>query len=136
MCSIAGITNGGSEEVNKMLQSMMHRAPDDLGVYTDRSISLGMGRLSIIDLKSKNLCPYENNKIVLSFNGEVYNYKSLRSDLKKIGYKFYTSSDTEVLAHAWDKWGRDIFKKIKGMFVFAIFEKKNKKIIYCTGYTW
>ena len=86
MCSIAGITNGGFEEVNKMLQSMAHRAPDDLGVYTDRSISLGMGRLSIIDLKSKNLCPYENNKIVLSFNGEVYNYKSLRSDLKKIGY--------------------------------------------------
>ena len=85
MCSIAGITNGGFEEVNKMLQSMAHRAPDDLGVYTDRSISLGMGRLSIIDLKSKNLCPYENNKIVLSFNGEVYNYKSLRSDLKKIG---------------------------------------------------
>ena len=128
MCSIAGITNGGFEEVNKMLQSMAHRAPDDLGVYTDRSISLGMGRLSIIDLKSKNLCPYENNKIVLSFNGEVYNYKSLRSDLKKIGYKFYTSSDTEVLAHAWDKWGRDIFKKIKGMFVFAIFEKKTKKL--------
>ena len=111
MCSIAGITNGGFEEVNKMLQSMAHRAPDDLGVYTDRNISLGMGRLSIIDLKSKNLCPYENNKIVLSFNGEVYNYKSLRSDLKKIGYKFYTSSDTEVLAHAWDKWGEIYSKK-------------------------
>ena len=129
MCSIAGITNGGLEEVNKMLQSMVHRAPDDLGVYTDRSISLGMGRLSIIDLKSKNLCPYENNKIVLSFNGEVYNYKSLRSDLKKIGYNEFNFSigESRKFHFEWSNTDNLILKLRK--------ESKNNKLlwgdIYC-----
>ena len=68
MCSIAGITNGNSKkEVMMMLESMSHRAPDDSGIYNDNNISLGMGRLSIIDLKSKNLCPFQNEKIILSF---------------------------------------------------------------------
>jgi asparagine synthase (glutamine-hydrolysing) len=125
MCSIAGITKGNSaKEVLSMLQTMKHRAPDDLGVFNDKNISLGMGRLSIIDLKSKNLCPYQNDKIILSFNGEIYNYKEIRKDLKKKGYQFKTTSDTEVLGNAWDKWGKNIFDKIKGMFVFSIYEKK------------
>tara|TARA_A100001011_G_scaffold283370_1_gene293647 strand:- start:768 stop:2303 length:1536 start_codon:yes stop_codon:yes gene_type:complete len=129
MCSVAGITNGNSEkEVKTMLTSMSHRAPDDLGIYTDNNISIGMGRLSIIDLKSKNLCPFQNEKIVLSFNGEIYNYKSLRKELEKFGYIFKTTSDTEVLGNAWDRWGKKIFEKIKGMFVFAIYEKRTKKI--------
>ena len=136
MCSIAGITNGNSKkEVMMMLESMSHRAPDDSGIYNDNNISLGMGRLSIIDLKSKNLCPFQNEKIILSFNGEIYNYKSLRKDLEKFGYVFNTSSDTEVLGNAWDKWGKKIFEKIKGMFVFAIYEKENKKIIYSSRHT-
>ena len=130
MCSIAGITKDNSKDVTLMLKTMRHRAPDDLGVYNDRNISLGMGRLSIIDLKSENLCPFISEKIVLSFNGEIYNYKSLKQELKKIGYKFKTTSDTEVLANAWDRWGKNILKKIKGMFVFAIYEKKNKKTFY------
>jgi asparagine synthase (glutamine-hydrolysing) len=128
MCSIAGITNGTSNDVMKMLKAMVHRAPDDIGVFKDNNISLGMGRLSIVDLKSQNLCPFQNEEIILSFNGEIYNYKSLRQDLKKFGYKFKTSSDTEVLGNAWDKWGKNIFNKIKGMFVFAIYEKKTGKL--------
>ena len=129
MCSVAGITYGNSKkEVMTMLASMSHRAPDDLGIYTDNNISIGMGRLSIIDLKSNNLCPFQNEKIILSFNGEIYNYKSLRKELEKFGYIFNTSSDTEVLGNAWDKWGKKIFEKIKGMFVFAIYEKKTKKL--------
>tara|TARA_B100001057_G_C22861639_1_gene954784 strand:+ start:2064 stop:3599 length:1536 start_codon:yes stop_codon:yes gene_type:complete len=129
MCSIAGITNRNStKEVFTMLQSMFHRAPDDLGMFNDENISMGMGRLSIIDLKSKNLCPFKNEKIILSFNGEIYNYKEIRNELKKAGYKFKTSSDTEVLGNAWDKWGKKLFTKIKGMFVFAIYEKKTKKL--------
>ena len=128
MCSIAGISNGSSKDVYTMLNSMVHRAPDDIGVFSDNNISLGMGRLSIIDLKSKNLCPFQNEKIVLSFNGEIYNYKSIRQDLKKLGYKFKTTSDTEVLGNAWDKWGKNILNKIKGMFVFAIYEKRKNKL--------
>ncbi len=128
MCSIAGISEGNSKVVNKMLKSMVHRAPDDVGVYYNNDISLGMGRLSIIDLKSKNLCPFQNEKIVLSFNGEIYNYKSIRQELKKLGYRFKTTSDTEVLGNAWDKWGKNVLNKIKGMFVFAIYEKRNNKL--------
>ena len=128
MCSIAGISNGSSKDVTTMLKSMVHRAPDDVGVFNDNNISLGMGRLSIIDLKSKNLCPFQNEKIVLSFNGEIYNYKSIRQDLKKLGYKFKTTSDTEVLGNAWDKWGKNVLNKIKGMFVFAIYEKRKKNL--------
>jgi len=128
MCSIAGISNGGSRDVIKMLKSMVHRAPDDIGVFSNEDISLGMGRLSIIDLKSKNLCPFQNEKIVLSFNGEIYNYKSIRKELKQFGYKFKTTSDTEVLGNAWDKWGKNVLNKIKGMYVFAIYEKSKKKL--------
>jgi len=128
MCSVAGITNGNSKDVLEMLKMMAHRAPDDTGVFEDRYISLGMGRLSIIDLKSDNLCPYQNEKIILSFNGEIYNYKSLKTELIKYGYKFHTTSDTEVLAKAWDKWKKGLLNKIKGMFVFAVYEKKINKL--------
>ncbi len=128
MCSIAGITNGNSKDVTTMLKAMVHRAPDDIGVFQDNHISLGMGRLSIIDLKSNNLCPFQNEKIILSFNGEIYNYKLIREELKKFGYKFKTTSDTEVLGNAWDKWGKNVLNKIKGMFVFAIYERKTSKL--------
>ena len=127
MCSIAGITGEDTyHDVDKMIDFMTHRAPDDKGIYRDKFISLGIGRLKIIDLYSKNLCPYENEKIVLSFNGEIYNYKSLRGILSKRGYKFYTKSDTEVLANSWIEWGEKIFDKLDGMYAFAIYEKKNK----------
>ena len=128
MCSIAGIIGGNKAEVNNMLESIKHRAPDDQGIYFDENICLGMGRLKIIDLKSQNLCPFENEHIVLSYNGEIYNYKFLRKELIKFGYKFKTNSDTEVLANAWLKWRTKIFEKLDGMYAFAIYEKKNKKL--------
>ena len=128
MCSVAGISCGSKSDVSKMLNAMKHRSPDDMGIYHDKDLSLGMGRLSIIDLKSKNLCPYENSRVVLSFNGEIYNYKDLRKDLQSQGYKFKTNSDTEVLAIAWEKWGIRVFNKLKGMFSFAIYEKKTKNL--------
>mgnify|MGYP003321114124 CR=1 FL=1 len=81
MCSVAGITNGNSEkEVKTMLTSMSHRAPDDLGIYTDNNISIGMGRLSIIDLKSKNLCPFQNEKIVFAKSQGIYLESELTLD--------------------------------------------------------
>jgi asparagine synthase (glutamine-hydrolysing) len=129
MCSIAGITNDRTNSVSSMLKTMIHRSPDEIGFYKNENISIGMGRLSILDLKSKNLCPFETKKLVLSFNGEIYNYKDLRNILKKIGYKFYTSSDTEVLAYAWEEWGTKSFDKIKGMFAFAIYDK-TKNCLY------
>ena len=124
MCSISGIVNGDKFEVQKMLSSMRHRAPDDQGIYKDDCICIGMGRLKIIDLYSSNLCPFENDQIILSYNGEIYNYKFLRNKLVKLGYKFKTRSDTEVLANAWIEWKEKVFDKLDGMYAFAIYEKK------------
>ena len=98
MCSIAGVTSFDSNQlVDSLLELMRHRAPDDKGIYRDENISLGMGRLKIIDLSSKNLCPYINKDLVLTFNGEIYNFKDLRAELKILGYKFKTKSDTDIL---------------------------------------
>ncbi len=129
MCSIAGVTQGNSKKlVNSMLGLMKHRAPDDKGIYEDKNITLGMGRLKIIDLVSENLCPYINKDIVLSFNGEIYNFKDIKSELKSFRYKFKTNSDTEVLALAWHKWGIKTFSKLNGMFAFAIYDKRINKL--------
>lgn len=108
MCSIAY-----GDEVSKMLHKMKHRAPDEEGVVG----KLGMGRLSIIDLESEGLCPFELDGYVLAFNGEIYNYKELREE---IGGRWTTSSDTEVLLRAYLKWGKDCLSRFNGMFAFII----------------
>lgn len=122
MCSIAGNTT--KYGVIKMLDIMKHRSPDTNGFFCDERFCIGMGRLSIIDLKSDNLCPRKEDSLVLSFNGEIYNYLELR---KEIGGKFETSSDTEVLLKAYKKWGIDCLDKLNGMFAFAIYD--GKKIV-------
>ena len=101
MCSIAGVTKSDNfQMISKMLDIMRHRAPDDKGIYKDNKITLGMGRLKIVDLVSENLCPYVNKDIVLSFNGEIYNFKEIRKYLEGHGYKFISQSDTEVIFNA------------------------------------
>ena len=129
MCSIAGVTKSDNfQMISKMLDIMRHRAPDDKGIYKDNKITLGMGRLKIVDLVSENLCPYVNKDIVLSFNGEIYNFKEIKKELKELGYKFKTSSDTEVLALAWSRWGTKCFTKLNGMFAFAIYDRRKEKL--------
>ncbi len=129
MCSIAGVTSTNHNKiVNTMLNLMRHRAPDDKGIYNDDKITLGMGRLKIIDLESENLCPYINQDVVLSFNGEIYNFKEIKKELKDLGFKFKTTSDTEVLALGWSKWGTRIFSKLNGMFAFAVYDIRKKKL--------
>ena len=84
------------------------------------------GKIKIIDLYSSNLCPFENDQIILSYNGEIYNYKFLRNKLVKLGYKFKTRSDTEVLANAWIEWKEKVFDKLDGMYAFAIWDAHHK----------
>jgi asparagine synthase (glutamine-hydrolysing) len=127
MCSIAGYISGNKSEVKRMLDSMVHRAPDDIGMFQDSNLSMGMGRLKIIDLKSENLCPMETDEFVLCYNGEIYNFLELRNTLKK-KYNFKTLSDTEVLLYSWKEWGTKVFDKLNGMFAFAIYDKKKQKI--------
>ncbi len=128
MCSIAGVTNGEKGDINKLINSMSHRAPDENGIYHHQNISIGMGRLKIIDLKSKNLCPFIDGNLVLSYNGEIYNYIELRKELIQKGWKFNTNSDTEVLLKSWKQWGTKLFQKLNGMYAFSIYDKKKKKI--------
>lgn len=115
MCSIVG-GESSDESIKYKLNIMKHRAPDDKGVLR----SIGMGRLSIIDLESKDLCPYMEDGIVLAFNGEIFNYKDLREDLEKLGYIFKTQSDIEVLLKSYKEWGTQCLNKFNGMFAFAI----------------
>lgn len=110
--------------MESMLQTMKHRAPDDKGFYKDDKFVMGMGRLSIIDLKSKNLCPYKEDNYILSFNGEIYNYIELRKELKSLGHKFKTQSDTEVLLKSYKQWGVKCLDRFNGMFAFAIYDGK------------
>ena len=128
MCSIAGVINGEKGDINKLINSMSHRAPDENGVYHHQNFSIGMGRLKIIDLKSKNLCPFIDGNLVLSYNGEIYNYIELRKELIQKGWKFNTNSDTEVLLKSWKQWGTKLFQKLNGMYAFCIYDKKKKKI--------
>ncbi|MDP3725667.1 MAG: asparagine synthase-related protein [bacterium] len=127
MCSISGITNGTG--VEKMMKLQKHRAPDEEGVFKDEHIELGMGRLKIIDLKSTGLSPYQEDEFVLLYNGEIYNYIELQKELKKLGWTFRTTSDTEVLLKAWRQWGIKMFPKLNGMFAFALYNKVSRKLI-------
>ena len=130
MCSIAGIIGKAPDgAVKNMLSLQKHRAPDEEGIYKDDHIELGMGRLKIIDLVSPGLAPYREDHLVLSYNGEIYNYQELRRELKRKGWIFKTASDTEVLMKAWREWGAKMFDRLNGMFAFALYDAKKKELI-------
>lgn len=107
-----------------MLRSMQHRSPDGMKLFSDNNFSIGMGRLAIIDLESKNLCLYQEDKCHVAFNGEIYNYIELRDILKGKGYTFKTESDIEVLYKSYKEWGVDCLNRFNGMFAFAIYDGK------------
>ena len=129
MCSISGIINGDLKSLKKMIGTQSHRAPDDQGYFVEKNILIGMGRLKIIDMVSENLCPYIDKDLVISYNGEIYNYIELRKELINLKWKFKTNSDLEVLAISWKQWGFNMFDKLNGMFAFCIYDRRIKKII-------
>ena len=132
MCGIAGIISENPEAsiLNSMLAEQAHRGPDYTGTYFDKGFAaLGHNRLSIIDLSSEANQPFtdENHRYFLTFNGEIYNYKELREELKSF-YTFRTTSDTEVLLATFLKWNKNCLEKLNGMFAFAIWDSKEKKL--------
>ena len=132
MCGITGIIGHtpSEAELEKMLQIQHHRGPDHTGSYIDRGFAaLGHNRLSIIDLSPDANEPFVDNsgRYILTFNGEIYNYKELRGELRG-QYHFKTSSDTEVLLAAYIHWGKDCLQRFNGMFAFAIWDSKEKKL--------
>lgn len=133
MCGFVGFTNkinDASIILGKMMDRIKHRGPDSDGKYVDEQIAMGFRRLSIIDLSDNGSQPIfnEDKSLVLTFNGEIYNYKELREKLLEAGHKFYTETDSEVLIHGYEEWGRDMLNKLRGMFAFVIFDKKKDEV--------
>ena len=129
MCGIAGFSDRNkakNEIIKSMTDNLIHRGPDDYGFYVDDKVALGHRRLSIIDLKTGKQ-PIEDDDYVIVFNGEIYNYLELKEELKG-KYKFKTKSDTEVLLKGFEEWGIDVTKKLRGMFAFAIWDKKKHEL--------
>lgn len=132
MCGITGFINKEKNKkgiIEKMSKRISHRGPDSEGFYIDDEIALAHRRLSIIDLEGGIQPLYNEDKSkVIIFNGEIYNYIELTKQLKDDGHKFKTSSDTEVLIHGYEKWGKDLPKHLRGMFAFAIYDIKKKEL--------
>lgn len=130
MCGISGFNWKDSNLINKMNNLLEHRGPDDQGTYLDENISLGHTRLSIIDLTKKGHQPMFNDDktLLIVYNGEIYNYKELRVELKKKGYSFFSESDTEVLLKLYQEWNEKCLSKLNGMFAFCIYDIKKQKL--------
>lgn len=135
MCGICGyilldVDNAVSEPTLKhMCRTMRHRGPDDEGYYTDANAGIGMRRLSIIDLSTGHQpITNENSSLWIVFNGEIYNYRELRTHLETKGHRFSTQTDTEVIIHAYEEYGEDCVKHLNGMFGFAIWDKKHRRL--------
>lgn len=131
MCGIAGIFNLDGEPVSpvilkNMTDSLAHRGPDGEGQWINDDVGLGHRRLSVIDLSSGGHQPMQtaDGRYVISYNGEIYNYKELRTVLQACGHRFVSNSDTEVLVTAFAEWGLDVLDRLNGMFAFAIYDRK------------
>ena len=129
MCGIAGIIgNNNTEILNKMLLATKHRGPDDRGTHTDEFCTIGMNRLSILDLSTAGHQPMfsDDKRFVIVYNGEVYNFNSIRVDLIKLGFTFHSNSDTEVVLKGYIAYGKNILNKIRGMFAFVIWDTQTQ----------
>jgi asparagine synthase (glutamine-hydrolysing) len=134
MCGIVGFVNSNKSPADlsilkRMNRAITHRGPDEDGFYVQENVGLAMRRLSIIDLSGgqQPIFNQDQSKVIV-FNGEIYNYQELRADLDSRGHKFYTNSDTEVIIHLYDKYGTDCVQYLRGMFVFAIWDEREKSL--------
>ncbi len=118
-----------------MRDSMTYGGPDDAGTYLDpdTGVALGHRRLSILDLSPLGHQPMcdDTGNVWITYNGEVYNFHEIRADLEKAGYRFRSNSDTEVMIKAYDAWGLDAVKRFRGMFAFALWDRRTRQLILC-----
>ncbi|HEV7860709.1 MAG TPA: asparagine synthase (glutamine-hydrolyzing) [Pyrinomonadaceae bacterium] len=134
MCGIVGIVRGDDAPVDRgllgrMCEAIRHRGPDEDGFYFKGSVGLAMRRLAIIDLKGGQQPIHNEGRTAwIVFNGEIYNYLELREKLEKLGHKFYTNCDTEAIVHAYDRYGADCPKHLRGMFAFAIWDERREEL--------
>ena len=139
MCGITGLiikrgsNDGLIDKINAMTKLIEHRGPDGEGYYHYKNLGLGHRRLAIIDLTDDGHQPmsYLEGQLVITYNGEIYNYLEIRKELEQFGYKFHSKSDTEVVLAAYAQWGTDCVTRFNGMWAFALFDKR-KNIIFCS----
>jgi asparagine synthase (glutamine-hydrolysing) len=135
MCGIAGTIGDEydvvtAEYVRRMCNTIVHRGPDDEGIYINGRVGLGMRRLSIIDVASGHQPIHNEDKTVwVVFNGEIYNFRELRDDLEQRGHRFYTNTDTEVIVHLYEEAGSDCVLKLRGMFAFALHDTRQRSLL-------
>src|SRR5579863_1407551 len=128
MCGICGVIGENASEaaetiVRRMMAAIRHRGPDEEGILLAPPVAAGIRRLSIIDLPGGSQPIWnEDHTIGVVYNGEIYNFRELRSELESAGHRFRTQSDTEVIVHAYEAWGERSIERLQGMFAFAIVE--------------
>ncbi|NOQ55747.1 MAG: asparagine synthase (glutamine-hydrolyzing) [Nanohaloarchaea archaeon] len=129
MCGIYGFNFDNKQLLKKMSDVLKYRGPDQKGFYSDKHISMGHNRLSILDLSENGKEPMSNEdgSIQLTYNGELYNFKPIRSALEKKGHRFKSDSDAEVVVHAYEEYGTKCLEKFRGMFAFALWDQKKRK---------
>ena len=135
MCGIVGILDVSGkraiprELVARMNDSQFHRGPDEHGFHFEPGLGLGHRRLSIIDLSTGQQPLYnEDGSVVVVYNGEIYNYRELITELMAAGHVFRTKSDTEVIVHAWEQWGEECLDRFRGMFAFALWDRNRETL--------
>jgi len=136
MCGIFGIVSPEGEKptatlVEKATDSLWHRGPDDSGFFFDKNVALGNRRLAILDLSKEGQMPMTSENLTITYNGELYNYIELRSELQKLGHQFKSQTDTEVILAAYKEWGNQCEHHFNGMWAFAIYDQE-KSILFCS----
>jgi asparagine synthase (glutamine-hydrolysing) len=136
MCGIAGIVSTARGEridpatIHRMCEVIVHRGPDDEGVFVKDGVGLGMRRLSIIDISGGHQPVFNEDRTVwVVFNGEIYNFPQLREDLLRRGHQFSTHTDTEVIVHLYEEMGAECVNKLRGMFAFALYDERRRRLL-------
>lgn len=130
MCGINGFNFKDETYMSLMNKSIKHRGPDDTGVFASNKWTLGNNRLAVIDLSARGHQPMktEDGRFVIALNGEIYNFKEIRTELSKKGHTFFSDTDTEVVLRAYQEWGVDCLTRLNGMFAFAILDTHTEEV--------
>src|SRR5882672_5906201 len=136
MCGITGIVYTDPTHpvdgtlLRRMTKALAHRGPDADGYLFGQGAALGHRRLSIIDLSTGDQPIYNEDRTkAIVFNGEIYNFRELRAELEARGHRFATSSDTEAIVHAWEEYGDDCVRRLRGMFAFALWDLRKRRLL-------
>ena len=133
MCGFIGFSGQLAEKeavLQRMMARIVHRGPDMGGAYVDEDVALGFRRLSILDLSEAGAQPMKSSdgNVVVTFNGEIYNFMELRRELEEKGHHFHCHADTEVLVHGYEEWGTQLVYRLRGMYGFVIWDKANRRL--------